>query len=222
MIEHKTKKVLDLTGLRFGKLTVIRYSGRNNNNTLWFCKCECGTEVVRKSHGLRSGVTTSCGCIKHETIRQARTKHGRSQSLEYSSYSNAKSRCNDESCGAYFKYGAKGVKFLFASFEQFFEEIGPRPSAKHSLDRIDCSGHYEPGNVRWSTNFEQANNTTVNRLVTIEGVTKTLSQWCGGSSTPLYKRVHGRISHGWCAGCAMKLPYGSHKPANCICGYVSN
>jgi hypothetical protein len=128
--------------------------------------------VVNKSNlrstGIRGGVQ-SCGCLKKEWGKKLselcpspHTTNGQqvggAATLAYRSYNSAKGRCTDVNCKDYKYYGARGIKFLFTSFEQFFAEIGLRPSPKHSLDRINNDGNYEPGNVKWSTAKEQRNN----------------------------------------------------------------
>jgi hypothetical protein len=87
---------------------------------------------------------------------------------EYNSYSSAKDRCNNPRCGDYCRYGARGIKFLFNSFQEFLEHIGPKPASNLSLDRIDNNGNYEPGNIRWATGVEQQAN---RRYVSSEIVT---------------------------------------------------
>lgn len=86
------------------------------------------------------------------------TKHGRTKSPEYRAYSDAKKRCNNPNIKDYKNYGGRGIEFRFKSFEEFYACLGDRPTPKHSVDRIDNNGHYEAGNVRWATHFEQANN----------------------------------------------------------------
>lgn len=77
---------------------------------------------------------------------------------EYSSYSSARNRCNNPHCPRYECYGGRGIKFLYTSFEQFIADVGRKPTPKHSLDRINNDGNYEPGNCRWATLSEQARN----------------------------------------------------------------
>lgn len=86
--------------------------------------------------------------------------HGMSGSPEYAAYGDAKSRCtNPKSWPESWKnYGGRGIEFKFTSFEEFFKEVGERPTDKHTLDRIDNDGNYEPGNVRWATRKQQAEN----------------------------------------------------------------
>jgi hypothetical protein len=78
--------------------------------------------------------------------------------VEYCAFKDARRRCNNPKYVGYKDYGARGIKFLFASFSQFLKEIGTRPSDKHSLDRINNDGNYEPGNIKWSTKTEQNQN----------------------------------------------------------------
>ncbi len=82
-------------------------------------------------------------------------KHGASKTPEYRAFKSARQRCIMPDHPRYERYGGRGIKFLFTSFAQFIAHIGPRPSTKHSLDRKDNDGHYEPGNVRWATKEEQ-------------------------------------------------------------------
>jgi len=81
----------------------------------------------------------------------------------YNSYNAAKARCNNPNRATYSYYGGRGIKFLFESFDQFMKELGPKPKGM-SVDRIDTEGHYEPGNVKWSTQLEQGRNTRTNKL----------------------------------------------------------
>jgi hypothetical protein len=84
-----------------------------------------------------------------------RERHGMTGTVEYQAYVDAKRRCNSPKCTSYKRYGARGIKFRFESFEEFFMCLGPRPSKRHSLYRIKNNKHYEPGNVRWATFEEQ-------------------------------------------------------------------
>jgi hypothetical protein len=155
---------MDLTGHIFGYYIVLRLSNRRTKHgaLYWWCECCCGTvkEVIASS--LRSGATVSCGCYAKERITKANYKHGMavrgSVSPEHSAYTAARSRVTDPSNKDYANYGGRGVKFLFTSFEQFYIELGPRPSSKHSVNRIDNEGNYEPGNIEWATAKEQAAN----------------------------------------------------------------
>lgn len=169
-------------GTRYGRLTIIKEvephvfpSGRKKRKFL--CRCDCGTEWVAVLDNLRSGNTSSCGCLNIEAI----TTHGETQNgrptPEYTAYHNAKKRCEDPNRKCYHNYGGRGIEFRFDSFEQFFAELGPRPSPKHTVDRIDSNGHYSPQNCRWATRQQQQNNTRTNRFLTYNGKTMTMAQW---------------------------------------------
>ena len=95
------------------------------------------------------------GVVKHGDF----VGHRRQTTPEYNSYFGAKQRCQYKNHIGYARYGGRGIEFRFASFAQFLEEVGRKPTPEHSLDRIDNDGHYEPGNVRWATRIEQMRNT---------------------------------------------------------------
>jgi hypothetical protein len=143
--------------------------------------------------------------------------HGKSATSEYQSYTNAKQRCESPTNKKYKNYGGRGIKFLFSDFESFYDEVGDKPSKKHTLDRIDVDGHYAPGNVRWATPKEQGNNTTTNRLLTHNGETKTLAEWVGDSTNNRYKTIYARLTYyGWCDSCALTKDSCIHKAKNSV------
>lgn len=153
---------IDLEGKVFGRLKVISYAGRHPGpgyEKLWNCVCECGTCKPKVfGSALRSGGTVSCGCYRNERIREANTTHGVSYTPAHSAYFHAKERCESPKHHGYEYYGGRGIEFRFNSFEEFFKEIGPRPSPVHSLERKDNNGHYEVGNIKWATKLEQQRN----------------------------------------------------------------
>jgi hypothetical protein len=142
--------------------------------------------------------------------RQRITTHGEitvpgQPSPEYVSYHAAMQRCNDPKHIAYKSYGERGIEFRFTSFEQFLAEVGRKPTSRHTIDRKDPGGHYEPGNVRWATRKEQARNFHRNRHITVAGETRLLCEWVeklGHSSSRIAMRLH----RGWCDECAVTLP----------------
>ena len=111
---------------------------------------------------------------------------------EYDAYNKARKRCTGKGTSADTQnYFERGIEFRFATFWDFFEEVGPRP-AGHTLDRIDVDGHYEPGNVRWADPVIQARNRTNNRLIEYQGKTQTLAEWCEELDLP-YNRTYARL-----------------------------
>lgn len=160
---------IDMTGCRFGRLVAVRVSPIKRRRTFhWECVCDCGAAVSVAGDQLRGGKTQSCGCYHAEIIAggsnrrhgQARAKT-REATPEYAAWTAAKTRCYNPKIAGYKDYGGQGVRMAtewLNDFPAFFAHVGPRPSPKHSLDRKDPWGHYEPGNVRWATAKEQANN----------------------------------------------------------------
>jgi len=165
----------DLTGRKFERWTVLfLINERKNGGKVWKCVCYGSEENPHeprfksiRSDILKSGGSKSCGCynIDNMGLRGQNFKtHGRSNTREYTSYRHAKERCLDPNCADFHNYGARGIKFLFASFDEFYKEIGPIPSDKYLLDRTDNSGHYERGNIRWATREQQNQNRRFNKL----------------------------------------------------------
>jgi hypothetical protein len=156
-----------------------------------------------------SGNAKSCGCHRIEGLRQSHTRHGLAQSREYQAWRRAKHRCITPSNQDFKNYGGRGITFCdrwLNSFEAFIADMGKRPSKNHSLDRIDTNGPYAPGNCRWATSTEQANNRRSNATVTLGGIVMTITQAA---------RLHGinpgtakgRINvHGWTPERAVTTP----------------
>ncbi|VVB51638.1 Uncharacterised protein [uncultured archaeon] len=146
----------DLTGKRFGRLIALAPHSQTDKRWNWLCLCDCGNhKVVASAYLVRSGAR-SCGCLLRDHVKAGQTHpattHGMSKSPECKAFRNAKNRCQTP------HYKVRGIQFLFASFEQWFAELGYRPSPQHSVDRKNNAGHYEPGNVRWATQDEQHSN----------------------------------------------------------------
>lgn len=205
-------RFIDLTGQTFGHLLVLSYHDSPNGVSRWVCECKCGNIVTVRSTVLkRTEGVRSCGCWKREQAILRYTTHGMAHSPEYHAYYGAYRRCMELTCPSYPSYGGRGIKFLYASFDQFHAELGNRPSPKHSLDRKDVHGHYEPGNCRWSTSSEQARNTQKTRRVVKDGVVKSIADWAdavGINAHTIYTRL---TVYGWCDACSL-LPLYSRCP----------
>lgn len=162
-------KPRDLTGARFGKWVVLGAAEKKHGQKMWSCRCDCGSlKDVYHGH-LVGGKTKGCRCVV--------TKHGMSATPEYTSWVTMKRRCMDERFHAYPRYGGRGIKVhdeWANHFDAFYRDLGPRPEGT-TLDRIDNLGDYEPGNCRWATPKEQANNRRSTRFVLVGGKAKTIS-----------------------------------------------
>ena len=141
----------DLTGRKFGKLTPLAVAESTKYGPLWLCLCECGGTTEVLAGNLRNANTKSCGCMWRQP------KHGLTRSPEYRSYQHAKQRCTNPKFHQWKDYGGRGIQFKFASFEEFYGELGPRPLGT-TIERNNNDGHYEKGNVRWATRKEQQAN----------------------------------------------------------------
>lgn len=109
-----------------------------------------------------------------------RERHGMNKTSEHQAWVHMKQRCTNQNKREWEHYGGRGIKVCdewMSSFLAFYNHIGQRPSAKHSLDRINVNGDYEPGNVRWATQQQQIDNTRTVRMVTLDGITKSISAW---------------------------------------------
>lgn len=158
-------QLIEMAGATFGRLLVLERAGSGKGGKAqWRCRCDCGTEKVVSGDQLRSGKTASCGCRRNDSGPLASGfKHGGAGTTEYEIWSSMKKRCQNPNCRVYPRYGGRGITVCERwsnSFEAFYEDMGPRPSKRHSIDRINNDGNYEPGNCRWATQKEQAANST--------------------------------------------------------------
>lgn len=175
---------IELSGKRFGKLLVLKENGRNKSGKpMWDCVCDCGSKVNKTGASLISNQTKSCGCLQKEMASKAHIKHGMSKikSPEYYAWVNIKTRCYNTKLPDFKDYGGRGIKVCdrwLESFENFYQDMGKRPSNKHSIDRYpNNDGNYEPSNCRWGTNIEQANNKRNIVLYESNGLIMNLQGW---------------------------------------------
>ncbi len=164
-------------GDKFGRLTVVR-NGRPRS----LVRCECGTEREMYNHSLTSGNSKSCGCLQKELAAAQLTTHGhysgRKVTPERTAWGHMMARCYRPSDTRFHRYGARGIVVCdrWHKFSAFYEDLGARPGPGHSLDRINNDGNYEPGNCRWATDIEQANNTVNVVRISADGVTGSMNE----------------------------------------------
>lgn len=203
---------IDLIGKRFGRLIVLSESHIRNKKIYWNCICDCRAACKVEAQKLRIGHTRSCGCLQREIISSSNYLHGNAprghQSQEYSTWLNMRQRCSRESNDDYALYGGRGIKVCRRweeSFSAFLSDMGPKPVPDLSIDRKDSDGDYEPGNCRWATAIEQANNTRTNRRITYAGETRTLAEWARRAGLP-YNTLRRRLNRGWSISDTLSVP----------------
>lgn len=205
-------KLIDLSGQRFGRLTVIERAGSDKRkNVLWLCKCDCGNTTIVNRCSLKSGNTKSCGCLRVDIIKATHTTHGGSNTKLFRSWNNAKTRCYRISSKDYKEYGARGIRMCdewlhdFGAFQKWALENGYSDSL--TLDRINPDGNYCPENCRRADIETQANNRRMCYL-TYNGKTHTRKEWAkimGISKSNITNRLY----KGWSIERALTEP--AHK-----------
>ena len=183
----------------FGRLQILGAAfrtRRKGSRTDWqvVAACSCGSVACYYLQNLLTGKTSSCGCLQKERTSKASKTHGQRRNPIYAIWNSMRSRCTNPKNPAYDNYGGRGIKVCqsWLKFENFFQDMGNRPSPQHSIDRIDVNGDYCPENCRWATAKEQANNKRNNLTLTINGVTKHYSVWAkeyGLATKTVLKRI---------------------------------
>jgi hypothetical protein len=203
LLKRKWKEVSIQTALPqgaiFGRLRVV---GSDRQQTL--CDCACGQEVWVRKYDLLSGKTSSCGCLAREVsaknLREMSTRHGGWGSSELNLWHNMVRRCFDPNAMGYENYGGRGITVCDSwvgpeGFQRFLQDMGPRPTSRHTLDRLSNDQDYAPWNVRWATPKQQARNRRNNHLVTAFGRTQCLAAWAEevslSSTTIRYRLLKG-------------------------------
>lgn len=170
----------EMKNKRFGRLLVVSRHGRDSrNNATWNCLCDCGNTTIVNTADLNKH-RKSCGCFARERMAALNKTHGLSHTRAFRSWTKAKQRCFDPKHVAFHKYGGAGITMCDKwknSFADFYSDMGEPPTPRHSLDRIENTKGYEPGNCRWASKKQQSDNSQWPRLITFRGETKNLSEW---------------------------------------------
>ena len=188
----------NLIGMVFGRWTVVSRSKNRsyNGNVKWLCRCQCGTEKEVAGDFLKRNKSTSCGCYQKEKMHWIQLS-GISHTPEYTTWMSMLSRCENPNDAAYKHYGGRGITICdeWHDINNFIADMGKKPSGK-SLDRIDVNSHYNKNNCRWATPKEQQNNRRNNIVLTINGISKTLSEWSKETGI-CHKTLDSRFRRGW-------------------------
>lgn len=190
---------IDLTGQRFGRLTVLKRADdliqpSGQHKTQWLCKCDCGNVLTVQGNNLKNGHTKSCGC--YLTDNPSHAKHNKCSTRLYKCWKHIKQRCYDKKAKGYADYGGREITVCdewlhdFQAFYDWAMTNGYKDDL--TIDRIDNNKGYSPDNCRWATKKEQANNKRNNHLITYNGKTQTLAQWADELHTN-YKKLYSRI-----------------------------
>jgi hypothetical protein len=200
-------RILDLAGQRFERLFVVRFAGRTSKDQVaWECLCDCGNVCYRTSNELRNKIERSrrrsCGCLASDVTRERSITHGKTGTPEYHTWRSMIERCENPNATGFDRYGGRGITICDRwrkSFESFLEDVGTRPEKDMQLDRIDNNGNYEPGNCRWATMKEQANNRRKRKprvVIEFNGEARSIQEWAkflGISVNTIYARRWKRL-----------------------------
>ena len=196
------RKLMDRTGCRYGRLTVIGFDGKSSwGESMWRCQCDCGGEVSASGSNLTSGNVRSCKCLSRDTHTTHGASSKKSGDLElrrtYQVWTRMLRRCYNPNHDTYKYYGGRGISVCDRwrnSFPSFLEDMGVAPKGL-TIDRKDNDGNYCKENCRWATRLEQMNNTSRSvRLETVEGL-PTISEAARGSGVKMHT-VYARLKRG--------------------------
>jgi hypothetical protein len=187
---------------RYGRWTILAIVKRHGTKHAQ-CRCVCGISAVVRLDHLRSGASQSCGCLSSEVTAKRSTKHGQNRrgrrTAEYMAWAGARNRCNNPRNKLYRYYGGRGIKLVprWQEFDRFLADMGPRPSQKHTLERIDNNGDYAPGNVVWASRKTQARNRRTTISFVLDGERRSLAEWAELKGLPSQREWARLMKLGW-------------------------
>jgi len=195
-------QIPDIAGKKYSKLTAISFCYSKSQIHYWLFNCDCGNNKILRKNEVKCGRTRSCGCLMRKYPSDT------TKSKSYHTWQSMRDRCFNSKNSRYASYGGRGIKVCdkWLKFENFLEDMGQPPSPKHSIDRINNDGDYEPSNCRWSNNTEQTRNQSSNIRIEYLGVIRNLSEWCeilGLNYSTTYNRL---ITLNWESSKALSFP----------------
>lgn len=197
----------DLTGQRFSRLVAVSLEPGTTRagRARWLCQCDCGRTCVVDALSLKQSNTRSCGCLhRKRSSSSTRTFHGLTKTRAYQQWKAMRRRCQNENSSSFPRYGGRGIKVhpRWDDYLPFLEDMGPCPP-KHTIERINNDGDYEPGNCRWATRYEQARNRSDNVRVASGRIVADEARLNGIKPSIVYNRVN---QYGWPLEEAVKTP----------------
>ena len=206
----RSHSFVQMDGQTYGKLKVVKFSHIEKNLAIWVCECSCGNVVKVRGSNLRSGLTKTCGCSRLDNKRliAAVTKHGQYGKPIYRTWQSIIARCDRPSHKSYKDYGGRGITVCdsWRKFANFYADMGDRPAGT-TIERIDNSKGYEPGNCEWQDAQHQARNRRNGRYLTAFGETKLLVEWEEDERCKVWRdTLCWRIAKGWDIELAMSTP----------------
>jgi hypothetical protein len=194
----KNIKLKDRIGKKFNRLLVLEAKLVGPAKYLALVRCDCGVEKVLDGNSVFRGHSKSCGCLGKESLLKRNHRHGMRHTRTYRIWLNMKNRCLNPRTACYIDYGGRGISICSEwsnSFMEFYKDMGECPPG-FSIDRINNDGNYDKQNCRWADKYTQGNNTRRNTFLTVDGITKTVSQWSRHSGLTV-NTILSRIRYGW-------------------------
>lgn len=209
------KKHTIIPGTRYGMLTVLKDLGLINKYTMILVRCDCGEERKVRYSGLRSGNSTSCG--RCSLVKHGYAHNHHPEPIKKSTYRiwcGIIQRCTNPNATHYKSYGGRGVLICerWREFENFIADMGTRPTVRHSIERVNVNGNYDPSNCKWALPDEQARNRRNVRQIEYNGEVKTIADWA--RAIKVSERCLGmRLRSGWSVEKALTTPHARKNPA---------
>lgn len=203
-------KTINLVGQKFGRLTVIEKATPLNGHTRWKCKCDCGNECIVHGSSLRAKNTRSCGCYKTENAKKLYSTVRQKDKRLYAVWNGIKQRCTNKNNPSYHNYGGRGIRIddkWANDYETFYNwAIKSGYHEGLEIDRIDNDGDYCESNCHFVDKETQANNKRNVKLYVINGISKSLPQWCRAYNQDYYLVRQRVLKLGWTLEDALSCP----------------
>ena len=207
-------KVIDLTGQRFGRLTVVERSEDHvspcgHRQTKWLCKCDCGNSVYVSGSNLKASHVQSCGCLVRDIAKSSHMTHGARRTRLYNIWRGMKKRCRNANDPFFADYGGRGISICNEwehNFQLFYDWAMANGYKENlTIDRIDNEKGYCPENCRWATMKIQSRNRRGNHLLTFRGITRPIQEWAEIMGIP-HTALRKRLKYGWSVEDALTKP----------------